>query len=171
MGWVADFKYDVFISYARVDDLTARDDPQPGWITRFHDRLRVALNKKVGRADAVSIWRDTREIRANQLFDRSIHDAVESAAVFLAVDSHGYRESPYCSQELALFYAKALKEPTGLATANDYRIFHLLLNNLPRSKWRPEFAGTEGFPFQAGQPEDVRKAYEEAMGIRLNVKK
>ena len=30
---------------------------------------------------------------------------------------------------------------------------------------------TEGFPFQAGQPEEVRRAYEEAMGIRLNVKK
>jgi 5,5'-dehydrodivanillate O-demethylase len=30
---------------------------------------------------------------------------------------------------------------------------------------------TEGFPFQAGQPEEVRRAYEEAMGVRLNVKK
>jgi hypothetical protein len=96
MAWVAGFEHDVFISYARVDNATADGDPLHGWVTQFHRHLNVALSKKIGLLYKLKIWRDTREIQGNQLFDKTIQDAVQGAAVFVALDSHGYQASEYC---------------------------------------------------------------------------
>jgi hypothetical protein len=40
------FEKDLFISYAHLDNVPLQPD-QPGWITRFHDTLRVALGRSV----------------------------------------------------------------------------------------------------------------------------
>jgi hypothetical protein len=57
MAYVPDFEYDIFISYAHVDDLTTPGEAK-GWITTFEEFLAVLLSKKVGRIGSVKIWRD-----------------------------------------------------------------------------------------------------------------
>src|SRR5260370_10849045 len=154
MGWVPGFELDVFISYARVDNATADDDVGRGWIAQFHRHLDLALCKKAGRLDSFKIWRDTRELQGNQLFDRTIEDAIRGSAVFLALSSHGYMQSEYCKQELGWFYQKAQKEPVGLAAGDHYRIFNLLLNNITPSGWPPEYGRTTGFAFHDAPERD-----------------
>src|SRR4051795_2780925 len=106
MAWAPGFEHDVFISYASVDDLTADPDPGRGWVSQFHRHLDIALSKKAGRLNAVKIWRDTREIRGNQLFDRTIEDSIHGSAVMVVLSSHGYLASYYCRKELDSFYRK-----------------------------------------------------------------
>jgi hypothetical protein len=146
MGWLPGFEHDIFISYARVDNATAEGDPASGWVAQFHRRLDVALSKKIGRLDTIKIWRDTREIQGNELFDRTIQDAIRSSAVFVALSSHGYLQSKYCLQELAWFHQKAGEESPGLAAGEHYRIFNVLLNNIPPAEWPKEYGRTTGFP-------------------------
>jgi hypothetical protein len=148
MAWVTGFKHDIFISYAWVDNQVAEGDPEEkGWVARFHKELLVELGKKVGRMNVVKIWRDTQQIAGNQLFDRTVHDAVQGSAVFLALDSPGYLASECCGQELQSFFEKSRKDPAGLAVGDKYRIFHLLLNNLPTSLWPNQMGRTPAFPF------------------------
>jgi TIR domain len=146
MGWVSAFEYDIFISYARVDNATVENNPDEGWVAQFHKHLEVALSKKVGRLDTVRIWRDRREIQGNQLFDQTIQDAACGSAVFVALSSNGYLQSDYCRQELKWFYQQAQTDPVGLAAGDEYRIFNVLLNNIPRSAWPAEYGRTTGFP-------------------------
>lgn len=115
MGWVPQCEVDVFVSYARVDNVTADPDPNQGWVSQFHRHLDVALSKKVGRLDTIKIWRDTRELQGNRLFDRTIEDAIRGSAIFLALTSNGYLKSDYCKRELSWFYEKAGKDAVGLA--------------------------------------------------------
>src|ERR1039457_5692627 len=132
MARLSEFEHDIFISYAWVDNQIAEGDlEEKGWVSLFHRYLDVELSKKVGRMNVVKIWRDTRKIQGNQLFDQTIRDAVQGSAVLLALDSTGYLNSKYCQQELECFYQKAQKEPAGLAACDGYRIFHLLLSNIP----------------------------------------
>ncbi len=147
MSWLTGFEFDIFLSYARVDNSTAERDPERGWVSQFHRHLEVALSKKVGRLDTVRIWRDVRELRGNQLFDKSIQDAIQGSAVFVALSSRGYLESEYCRQELQWFFEKGQSTPAGLAVGDDYRIFNVLLNNIPASGWPTEYARSSGFPF------------------------
>lgn len=84
---------------------------------------------------------------------RPFRDAIQSSAVFLALDSPGYLNSEYCQQELEYFYEKAQKAPAGLAAGDDYRIFHLLLNDIPDAEWPKQFARTQGFPFYESEPD------------------
>jgi hypothetical protein len=150
MSWVTGFEYDIFISYARVDDATAEGDLTLGWVAQFHRHLEVLLSQKIGRLNTVKIWRDTRQIQGNELFDKTIENALRGSAVFVALSSQGYLESSYCRQELQSFYEKAQQEPMGLAVDDDYRIFNLLLNNIPRSAFPPEYGRTTGFPLHDG---------------------
>src|SRR5262245_56324444 len=139
MSWIPGFAYDVFISYARVDNSTADGDPEQfGWVTRFHKNLAVALGKKVGDAHAVTIFRDTRQISGNQLFDRTIEEALRHSAIFVALTSTGYLRSDYCQRELQRFFNKAQQESAGLAVGEHYRIFNVLLNNVQPTDWPRE---------------------------------
>lgn len=147
MSWVPGFQFDVFISYARVDNSTADREPDRGWVAQFHRHLDVALSKKVGRLDTVKIWRDVREISGNQLFDRTIQDAVQKSALFVSLSSRGYLASDYCLNELQWFVRKAQQEAVGLALDDEYRVFNVLLNNIPPAERPAEYGRAQGFPF------------------------
>jgi hypothetical protein len=160
-------EYDVFISYARIDNRTAEGEPEKnGWVTRFHRHLSITLAKKSG--DDVRIWRDARQISGNQLFDKAIQDAVERSAVFVALLSPGYVRSTYCRQELEAFFKKAQHEPVGLALGDEYRIFNVLLSNIPHNAWPHEFGRAGGFKFHdADEGDDVEGDAVEVEGERF----
>ena len=106
MAYLPNFEFDVFISYAHVDDLTALGSGSPGWVHQFHEQLKIYLWKRAGRADSVKIWRDP-VLDGNQLFDRTIQERVERSALFVALTSQGYVESEYCLKELHCFHRRA----------------------------------------------------------------
>ena len=49
------FEYDVFISYAHIDNLSF-DTGEDGWITCFHRWLEIRLGELMG--EKPKIWRD-----------------------------------------------------------------------------------------------------------------
>ena len=144
MSYVSIFKYDIFISYARVDNDTAAET-ELGWVDLFHNNLEVTLNKAIGKK-SIKIWRD-KEISGNQVFDDTIQTAVNNSAVFIAITSKGYINSTYCMEELGSFYKKADAEIAGLKVKDNSRIFNILIQNIPHEEWPQELIGTSGFPF------------------------
>jgi hypothetical protein len=99
MGIVPEFEFDVFVSYAHLDDLKLAEDDR-GWVTDFynavHDRLWQEMRKKP------SMWRDLRDLDG-RLADASIAGALHKSAVFLAIVSPAYMESSYCRAEAGEF--------------------------------------------------------------------
>jgi hypothetical protein len=163
MAYLPGFDYDIFISYAHVDDLTTNEEEE-GWVTLFHKHLEVQLSKLVGRADLVKIWRDERRLQGNHLFDQTIRDGVDRAALFLALTSNGYLGSEYCQQELKWFCDKAAREPWTIDVGDRRRVFNLLLNNIPHDRWPQEYGRSSGHPFndaerkeQLGYPTEARQ--------------
>ena len=138
------FENHIFISYAHVDDLK-EPGVDEGWVALFEEHLKVALAKRFGRYDLVTVWRDP-GLQGNQLFDKTIENALNTSAVFLALTSNGYLKSDYCKQELDCFQRKASAEPAGLAVKNRLRIVNLLLYDIPHEAWPDEYDRTTGFP-------------------------
>lgn len=87
-AYVPGFDYDIVISYAHVDNLTAGED-EAGWVEHFHKHLEVKLGQRFGRADMVRIWRDEK-LTGNELFDNVIRGRIDRSAVFLALTSQGH---------------------------------------------------------------------------------
>ncbi len=153
-AYVPGFDYDVFISYAHVDDETATRG-EKGWVERFHDHLAVKLGQRFGRADRVRIWRDP-DLTGNELFDDVIRRRIERSAVFLSLTSIGHLESEYCRQEVRWFHEHVLTRGPGPRVGERLRFFNVLLYNVPADRWPAEFGRTSGFPFyRARDKEDV----------------
>jgi hypothetical protein len=96
-----DYDYDVFVSYAHVDDqLLANDDR--GWVTTFTNYLQTRLAQKLGRSDAYALWMD-HELRGGQPITPNILEKVRRSAMLIVVLSPGYIESEWCRRELDTF--------------------------------------------------------------------
>jgi hypothetical protein len=102
MTYVPGYEFDVFVSYAHVDN-DAVEPADHGWVDALHRILRTTLAQKFGRKEAFSIWRDSQNLRSNHEISGHIPDQVKSSAVFLAILSTGYVESKNCLQELKTF--------------------------------------------------------------------
>lgn len=167
-AYVPGFKYDIFISYAHLNNV----DPKGtnwGWVDSFHYKLEYYLALKSGRMGEIKIWYD-KELDGTQLFDDVISQKIRSSALFLALASKPYYKSEYCCSELKEFYNTAEGNPELLKVENRYRIVHVLLQNIPVSGWLPEFGRTPAFTFHdacknaadwAGYPlQPGKQAYE-----------
>jgi len=146
MAFTSSYEYDIFISYAHVDNI-AFPGQADGWIEQFYKNLNLMLAKRVGRLDVVKIWWDSRKLDGSVLFDDSIEEGINRSAIMICLNSPGYIASPYCKKEVATFYKKVQQEKNGLNIGNRSRIFHVLLNNIPHQQWIEELSGTSGFPF------------------------
>jgi hypothetical protein len=102
MAYVPGYEFDLFISYAHVDNAAIVPAHQ-GWIDVLHDILRNGLDVKLGRHDMCSIWRDDQNLRGNQEISGHIPDQVRNSANFLAILSPGYLASKHCLHELRTF--------------------------------------------------------------------
>ncbi len=152
MAYLPGFENDIFISYSHVDD-------QDGWVEVFQKQLEMELSRQVGRMGVARVWLDRRRLQGNHLFDKTIQDAIDSSALFVALTSKGYLESPYCRKELRWFREK---NASALSAGDRSRLFNVLLANIHYSKWPEEFNGTSGQVFhdaerddEVGYPSDV----------------
>jgi hypothetical protein len=98
MAYLPQFKNDLFVSYRR--SANAGDDP---WVDNFCASVRAQLRDLVGE---VQIWRDTAELRAGDAWRPEIAEAVDSAAIFLALISRTYFDSDECRKELDRFMGR-----------------------------------------------------------------
>ena len=104
---MSQFKYDLFISYAHVDNEPLNEEEKLGWVSKFSNSLERLLARKLGRHEMVRIWRDSKALRGNTRYDPEIEDAISNSAVFLCVLSKAYLASEYCLKELATFSSRA----------------------------------------------------------------
>ncbi len=154
MALIPGFEYDIFISYAHVDNATFSGQEE-GWIKLFYAHLKQMLDRRYGRMGTVKIWWDDKKLDGTKLFDESIKNGIAQSAIFLVLNSPGYKQSDYCQQELDLFQKKVQNDPYGLQVADRSRIVHVLLNNIPYEEWPTPLRGTTGFSFHdAREKED-----------------
>ena len=104
MGYLPQFKNDLFVSYRR-----SANEGQDPWVDNFCDAVRAQLRDLVG---DVQMWRDTAELRAGNAWRPEIADAVDSTGIFLAVISRTYFDSDECRKELDRFLGR-LKSADG----------------------------------------------------------
>jgi hypothetical protein len=102
MAYLPQFKNDLFISYRR-----AANEAHDNWVDAFCEALRASLAELVG---DVSIWRDEELLRAGAAWRPEIAEALNNAAIFLAIISRTYLDSDECRKELDIFLGR-LKDP------------------------------------------------------------
>lgn len=153
MALIPGYEYDIFISYAHVDNI-AFPGQKDGWIEQFYKNLNLMLAQRFGRLGIARIWWDNKKLDGSVLFDQSIEDGIKKSATMICLYSPGYIASDYCKQELELFYKKAQNEKVGLKVADRSRIINVLLNNIPHTQWPKALRGTTGFPFHDAKESD-----------------
>jgi len=153
MAFIKDFVYDIFISYAHVDN-TPTSWENLGWIEKFYKDLDTLLSRRIGKTDVIKIWWDNKKLDGSIRFDDSIEEGIRQSAIMICLNSPSYVSSEYCNKELDLFYNKAKQEPAGLKVVNRSRILNVLLYNIPFKDWPSELSGTSGFPFHDAKETD-----------------
>jgi hypothetical protein len=146
MAYIPGYTYDIFISYAHLDNLKMPGQ-QLGWIELFYQSLTLKLAQRIGKQDAVKIWWDSKKLDGGKLFDNSIEDGIRDSAIMISLISPGYLQSEYCKKEMDLFYSKSALEKTGTSIGDNARMIKVLLNNIPHVQIPEQFGRATGFPF------------------------
>jgi hypothetical protein len=93
---------DIFISYARDDDLPPPDKPdKKGFVTFLDEAVRFEF-KDLG-PERPNIWRDTKRIADGAQFTPEIEEALKGASLLLVVLSPNWMHSAWCNRELETF--------------------------------------------------------------------
>ncbi len=139
MAHASAFKYDVFLSYARVDNeprLVGRDDSK--WVDAFRVCLTKAINRKIGRNGSVSVFWDTEVLESTTQFNEKIAMAVKNSAVFVAINSPAYLHNEcYCKKERELFLNELGDTPEERGAQQRVWVIHI--DNVPRDEWQSAF--------------------------------
>ena len=136
------FDYDVFISYAHIDNATLQKG-QEGWIDTLHKALELRLAQLLG--ETPRIWRD-QKLAGNDRFDDEIVDQLVKAAVLVAVLSPRYVKSDWCTREVEAFRQTAEKT-LGETIANKSRIFKVVKTPVPLEEHPAVVQGLLGYKF------------------------
>jgi len=135
--YVPNYKHDIFVSYAHVDN-----QPLPnikhGWVTTLIISLKSLLAQKLGRPDAFSLWMD-HQLRGNQAVTPDIDEQLKQSATLVFIASKGYLASHWCRLEFHTFLR--------LAGADSGRLFMVEPEILPAEKKLPAFHELLGYPF------------------------
>ncbi len=160
MAYINGYTYDIFISYAHLDNLILFHESQ-GWIEEFFTELNLLLSRRIGQAETIKFWWDNKKLDGSMEFNPYIDESIRKSAIMICLLSPAYLQSQYCKKELQTFYSKAVAEPAGLHLNNRSRIINVLLNNIPFTQWPSELNGATGFKFNdAKEKEDFGDAFE-----------
>lgn len=136
-----DFEFDVFVSYAHVDN--AADEHQKGWVAKLHEELDRRLTQLIGKP--TRIWRDP-ELEGNHVFEEVLVDRVRRAAVLLSVVSPRYVRSEWAMRELNEFW-KAAEQQGGVRIRDRSRIFKVLKTPVRLDEQSPQLRSLLGYEF------------------------
>lgn len=134
------YEYDVFVSYAHMDDVPLVKEDK-GWVRTLVDKLKVKADMEV-RGKPVEIWMDPR-LAGNRPFEEDILDGLDQAAILLIVISKRYADSYWCQREQNTFLEKVKHRPNPKT-----RIFVVEKNKLTDDQKLPdEFLGLSRYQF------------------------
>ena len=136
---MADFDYDLFLSYSTIDNETV--DNQKGWVTCFVEQLRICLNRLLGTRDPQRIWWDRTNIDESLPLTTQIRDQVTRSQLLVVLLSPGYCKSRWCREERETFLRHF---PNALAEG---RVILIDLGTLGLSNRPPEFGDLQGHLF------------------------
>jgi len=101
--YLSNYKHDIFISYAIIDD-----EPFPGadngWVTTLIKALKNYLGKYLGCSEAFSLWMEP-QARGNTAVTPDTLVQLENSATFVLILSPAYLASEWCRLELNAFLA------------------------------------------------------------------
>nr|WP_295392706.1 toll/interleukin-1 receptor domain-containing protein [uncultured Thiodictyon sp.] len=101
---MTDETYNAFISYAWVDNEPTGLDQSKGWVSTFVDRLRKHLARELGRkVQGDRVWLDYERLRGSDNVTDAIRAKLAASHLLVPILSTGYRDSPWCRQELETF--------------------------------------------------------------------
>ena len=166
-AFVDQYDYDLFVSYASVNDKPMYGEPT-GWVSQLVNQLTILLDERLGRTGLARIWKDEL-LRGNAPFPEDIESAVRSSAALLIVFSEGYRRSDWCRRELDLF----LESVGGMEKAAG-RLFVVYCDECGPEEKPEALRNLRGYKFYEtpakGQtmPLGVRGTDEDAYCIQLN---
>jgi hypothetical protein len=173
-SYVPGAEYDVFISYAHIDNEAASD--QEGWVSRFVADLRRALRRQIGLASnqGVNIFFDEDSVGSNHKLSMLKEKASNSAA-FVAIISPSYVIRDWTRDELAAFSAPAdatgrifAVESMPLERQEDYpETFRDLIR---QPFWRRKEGTNHGYPLAASDKAWDRKVQDVARDIKLKLR-
>jgi hypothetical protein len=121
------FTYDIFISYAHLDDRSPFGD-EKGWIDLLHERLSVMVSQRLG--SELRIWRDGHNLQGNDELQGAIGEGVTQSLLLIPIISPRYVQSDWCNREMAAFHA-AEPPPRAATPGFRSRVFKVLKTPLP----------------------------------------
>jgi hypothetical protein len=133
MSIVSNFAYDVFISYAHLNNLKLAPEDE-GWVTDLNKTIRMKLWE--GLQAEPRIWFDQRGLDG-RVIDEGIQQALHQSAVLLVVVSGAYLASDYCHAELKEFLG--YPHPAfSLSVRGFKRVVVVVYDDESRAKWPPD---------------------------------
>jgi hypothetical protein len=166
MSSVAEFEYEVFISYAHLDN-EPLPDKEKGWIEQFGELLDRLLGEELG--SAPKIWRDNM-LRGDDFITDAILKQMPRIAVMVSVLSPRYIKSEWCLRELKHF-CEAAEQTGGFRIGNKSRIYKVV--KTPVRGDEPEtLRDIKGYEFyqikdKSGRPQWF--AFDEEFGLEARV--
>ena len=100
MGYVPEYKWDVFVSYAFNDDSATNPDDE--WVGRFVRDLRIGIKNWVGNADKLEVF-FAKDSLAGGVPLTALRDYARDSAIFIAVVSPSYIKRDWPLVELNAF--------------------------------------------------------------------
>ena len=100
MGYVPEYKWDVFVSFAFNDNDAANASDR--WVTRFVSDLRIGIKNWVGNADKLEIF-FAKDSLAGEVPLSDLRDYARNSAIFIAVVSPSYVKRDWTLDELKAF--------------------------------------------------------------------
>jgi hypothetical protein len=166
MSSVPQFDYEVFISYAHLDN-EPLPDKDKGWIAQFGELLDRLLGEELG--SAPKIWRDNM-LRGDDFITEAILDQMPRIAVMISVLSPRYIKSEWCIRELNHF-CEAAKQTGGFRIGNKSRIYKVIKTPV-RGEEPPTLKDIKGYEFfqvkdKSGRPQWF--AFDEEFGLEARV--
>ncbi|MBA3240863.1 MAG: toll/interleukin-1 receptor domain-containing protein [Acidobacteria bacterium] len=122
-----DYEYDLFISYAHIDDRSPFGQ-EKGWIDLLHERLSVLVSQALG--NEVKIWRDGHNLQGNDVLSGAIGEGVTRSLLLVPVISPRYVQSDWCNREMEAFHAAA-PPPAAAGPGFRSRVFKVVKTPLP----------------------------------------
>jgi hypothetical protein len=161
-----DFEFDVFVSYAHLDDAVPGEDKK-GWVARLHERLEWRLGQLLGKP--ARIWRDP-NLHGNDVFGEMLVERLQHAAVLISVVSPRYVRSEWTCRELTEF-CKAAAQQGGVAIHDKSRIFKVLKTPVPLDQQVPPLPSLLGYEFFRVDPQSgTFREFDEEFGTEYKQK-
>jgi hypothetical protein len=142
MSSTAKYEYDIFISYAHIDNQPLAKGLK-AWVEAFHEGLGVKLAQLLG--EEVKIWRDLK-LQGNDVFADTLNKHIAKSAILISIISPRYVKSEWCLRELNEF-CRLAEMSTGVQIGDKLRVFKVVKTHVSYDEHPPLLQGSLGYEF------------------------